>query len=86
MRFLVGFSAFGSILGGSVVSENCKKFLKIDSEKRSGRVWIGGPISVAISECFCKILMDFGRVRVVFWKGFGGITNDYKRLRLQNLL
>ena len=30
--------------------------------------------------------MDFGRVRVVFWKGFGGITNDYKRLRLQNLL
>ena len=30
--------------------------------------------------------MDFGRIQMVFWKGFGGITNDCKRFRLQNLL
>ena len=30
--------------------------------------------------------MDFGRMRVVFWKDFWRITNDYKRFRLQNLL
>ena len=43
-------------------------------------------ILVAISKRFWQILMDFGRIQMVFWKGFGGITNDCKRFRLQNLL
>ena len=43
-------------------------------------------ILVAILKRFLQILMDFGRIQMVFWKGFGGITNDCKRFRLQNLL
>ena len=86
MRCLIDFSDFGSIWGGPGASENCKKSLKIDFGARSERGLACDMILVAILKRFLQILMDFGRIQMVFWKGFGGITNDCKRFRLQNLL
>ena len=67
-------------------SENCNKSLKINFGARSERVPACDMILVAILKRFLQILMDFGRIQMVFWKGFGGMTNDCKRFRLQNLL
>ena len=86
MRFLIGFSDFGSILGGPGASENCKKSLKIDFGARSERVQAGNMILVAILQRFLQILNRFERIRVVFWEGFEKMANDYKHIRLQNLL
>ena len=86
LRFLIDFNGLGSIFGGPRASENCLKFVKINFGARSERGLACDMILVAISKRFLQILMDFGRIQMVFWKGFGGITNDCKRFRLQNLL
>ena len=63
-----------------------KNLVKINVGARSERSLACDMILVPISKRFLQILMDFGRIQMIFWKGFGGITNDCKRFRLQNLL
>ena len=60
--------------------------VKINFGARSERGLACDMILVAILKRFLQILMDFGRIQMVFWKGFGGILNDCQRVRLQNLL
>ena len=71
LRFLIVFNNFGSIWGGFGASKNYQKSQKIDFGARSERGLACDMILVAISKRFLQILMDFGRIRMVFWKGLG---------------
>ena len=74
------------MLGGFGPFKNCKKNKKIDFGARLERDLACDVIYYWFWNNFYNFFNDFGRIQVVFWKGYGGMTNDYERFRLQNLL